>query len=165
MQHDPKVHTMDYDLVSKLGWFWIDCKFWTNCKKSNEENKLIICDQCDSTYHIHCLKPPLMEIPSTAWYCDSWDNCKGCRKKLVNKSKAAKFDVYRVWNKCYDAYQSEKYCKICERLFEENEMSICWDECDTWIHATCDSISKQQLDALQQSGAEYICPHCRAQNQ
>ena len=31
-EHDPKTHTMDFHLVSKIGWYCIDCKFWVNCK-------------------------------------------------------------------------------------------------------------------------------------
>lgn len=29
----------------------------------------IVCDCCDATYHLECLRPPLHEVPRTEWFC------------------------------------------------------------------------------------------------
>lgn len=63
-------HSFDCDLVKKIGWVCINCKQCIKCKKSDNESKLLICDKCDRTYHIYCLKPPLESIPTTVWVCE-----------------------------------------------------------------------------------------------
>ena len=33
------------------------------CGEKGEPEKQLMCDECDSAYHIYCLKPPLEAIP------------------------------------------------------------------------------------------------------
>ena len=35
-----------------------------------ETPNMLLCDGCDAAYHIHCLEPPLSEIPKADWYCE-----------------------------------------------------------------------------------------------
>jgi len=39
------------------------------CGHDNDYHLMILCDECDSEYHIHCLDPPLDSVPSGSWYC------------------------------------------------------------------------------------------------
>jgi len=39
------------------------------CFSKHDEKKLLLCDNCDSEYHIYCLNPRLKEIPKDTWYC------------------------------------------------------------------------------------------------
>ncbi|XP_045919764.1 chromodomain-helicase-DNA-binding protein 3 isoform X4 [Micropterus dolomieu] len=41
-------------------------EFCSVCKDGGE---LLCCDTCTSSYHIHCLNPPLPEIPNGEWLC------------------------------------------------------------------------------------------------
>ena len=34
-----------------------------NCGKGDAEEKMLLCDGCDDSYHTFCLMPPLSEIP------------------------------------------------------------------------------------------------------
>jgi PHD-finger len=43
---------------------------WEGCVECGEGGNLLICDGCDAEYHMMCTKPPLMEVPEGAWYCD-----------------------------------------------------------------------------------------------
>ena len=53
--------------------------------KHNKPDSTILCDLCDGEYHIHCLSPPLTEIPSFDWYCPT------CTETIANeKANAAK---------------------------------------------------------------------------
>uniref|UniRef100_A0A3Q2Z889 [histone H3]-trimethyl-L-lysine(4) demethylase n=1 Tax=Hippocampus comes TaxID=109280 RepID=A0A3Q2Z889_HIPCM len=39
------------------------------CHNGNEEDRLLLCDGCDDSYHIFCLIPPLHEVPKGDWRC------------------------------------------------------------------------------------------------
>ncbi|XP_046981983.1 E3 ubiquitin-protein ligase UHRF1-like [Schistocerca americana] len=70
------------------------------CGKKNEPSKQIMCDECDSPYHIWCLTPPLEEIPDVdEWFCP---DCKNDENEIVragHKLKASKKKENSVWVK------------------------------------------------------------------
>jgi len=39
------------------------------CFSKHEKQNTILCDMCDSEYHIFCLSPPLKSIPTDDWFC------------------------------------------------------------------------------------------------
>ena len=39
------------------------------CNRSDGEDRMLLCDRCDSGYHMECLDPPLNNIPSGDWFC------------------------------------------------------------------------------------------------
>lgn len=39
------------------------------CRVCKDGGELLCCDSCPSSYHIHCLNPPLPEIPNGEWIC------------------------------------------------------------------------------------------------
>uniref|UniRef100_A0AAV2MC76 DNA helicase n=1 Tax=Knipowitschia caucasica TaxID=637954 RepID=A0AAV2MC76_KNICA len=39
------------------------------CRMCKDGGELLCCDTCTSSYHIHCLNPPLPEIPNGEWIC------------------------------------------------------------------------------------------------
>ncbi|XP_069502400.1 chromodomain-helicase-DNA-binding protein 3 isoform X4 [Ambystoma mexicanum] len=39
------------------------------CRVCKDGGELLCCDSCISSYHIHCLNPPLPEIPNGEWLC------------------------------------------------------------------------------------------------
>uniref|UniRef100_A0A673MV13 Chromodomain-helicase-DNA-binding protein 3-like n=1 Tax=Sinocyclocheilus rhinocerous TaxID=307959 RepID=A0A673MV13_9TELE len=39
------------------------------CRVCKDGGELLCCDSCPSSYHIHCLNPPLPEIPNGEWLC------------------------------------------------------------------------------------------------
>ena len=48
-------------------------KVWSDegCSVCGEVGLLIICDGCNSNFHIECVKPPLTEVPKGNWFCDT----------------------------------------------------------------------------------------------
>lgn len=51
------------------------------CAGKEDEHNLLLCDECDSAYHIGCLNPPLTSIPEEDyWYCSE---CKNDENEIV----------------------------------------------------------------------------------
>lgn len=62
------------------------------CSKIKARKLLILCDGCDSPYHLACLKPPLVEVPSGDWFCPVCEHDKlvRCLVTKVNLIEAYK---------------------------------------------------------------------------
>nr|A8DZJ1.2 RecName: Full=Tyrosine-protein kinase BAZ1B; AltName: Full=Bromodomain adjacent to zinc finger domain protein 1B; AltName: Full=Williams syndrome transcription factor homolog [Xenopus laevis] len=39
------------------------------CRKKGEDDKLILCDECNKAFHLFCLRPVLFNIPDGEWLC------------------------------------------------------------------------------------------------
>lgn len=39
------------------------------CGSGTAEERLLLCDGCDDSYHIFCLIPPLHDVPKGDWRC------------------------------------------------------------------------------------------------
>ncbi|KAJ8402237.1 hypothetical protein AAFF_G00371020 [Aldrovandia affinis] len=39
------------------------------CRKKGEDDKLILCDECNKAFHLFCLRPALYSIPEGEWLC------------------------------------------------------------------------------------------------
>jgi hypothetical protein len=67
------------DLVLRGGrWQCIECKLCDVCDEAGDENKLLICDLCERSYHMYCLRPPLRQLPDGGWRCTTCVRCVAC---------------------------------------------------------------------------------------
>ncbi|XP_034940121.1 serine/arginine repetitive matrix protein 2 isoform X2 [Chelonus insularis] len=39
------------------------------CHQGDREDRLLLCDGCDSGYHLECLTPPMDQVPIEEWFC------------------------------------------------------------------------------------------------
>ena len=39
------------------------------CRLCKDGGELLCCDACPSSYHTHCLNPPLPDVPNGEWLC------------------------------------------------------------------------------------------------
>ncbi|GMR38872.1 hypothetical protein PMAYCL1PPCAC_09067, partial [Pristionchus mayeri] len=69
--------------TSKFGWQCIECKSCAICGTSDNDDKLLFCDDCDRGFHLYCLQPPLEQAPDDAW------SCHLCMKVFGAKAAAA----------------------------------------------------------------------------
>jgi len=46
------------------------------CNKAAPESKLLLCDMCNSGYHMHCLQPPVTAVPDGVWLCHDCVNVR-----------------------------------------------------------------------------------------
>uniref|UniRef100_A0A8C8CEY8 Lysine-specific demethylase 5A n=1 Tax=Oncorhynchus tshawytscha TaxID=74940 RepID=A0A8C8CEY8_ONCTS len=49
--------------------FRIDLYMCLMCGRGDEEDRLLLCDGCDDSYHTFCLIPPLQDVPKGDWRC------------------------------------------------------------------------------------------------
>lgn len=66
-----KVGSVDSNLtVDSCNW---DCRLpqvCLQCGESNPTPMLLTCDNCENTYHTHCLIPPLNDWPKGIFFCN-----------------------------------------------------------------------------------------------
>ena len=63
--------------VAKVWSDWytdIECEI---CNRSDAEDRMLLCDDCDCGFHMHCLRPILVSYPQGQW------SCKGCREQQM----------------------------------------------------------------------------------
>ncbi|XP_076002074.1 tyrosine-protein kinase BAZ1B [Genypterus blacodes] len=41
------------------------------CRKKDDDEKLILCDECNKAFHLFCLRPALYRIPDGEWLCQA----------------------------------------------------------------------------------------------
>lgn len=42
------------------------------CGDACDPARLLLCDDCDISYHTYCLDPPLLMVPKGSWKCKWW---------------------------------------------------------------------------------------------
>ncbi|KAK1150945.1 zinc finger protein ubi-d4 isoform X2 [Acipenser oxyrinchus oxyrinchus] len=55
--------------VKTYRWQCIECKCCNICGTSENDDKLLFCDDCDRGYHMYCLQPAMSEPPEGSWSC------------------------------------------------------------------------------------------------
>ena len=101
----------------------IVCK---SCGGSDEEQNLLLCDGCDVAVHIHCLDPPLTEIPEGDYFCSDCAQeflyCEKCgsgeagEKMVVCDGCDKSWHIYCLKNKLDKLPEgTEWYCDDCWR--------------------------------------------------
>ncbi|XP_029175754.1 E3 ubiquitin-protein ligase UHRF1-like [Nylanderia fulva] len=90
------------------------------CAGKQDENKLLLCDECNHAYHLGCLSPPLEAIPTEDyWYCPeckndeneivkAGDKLKKSKKKSKSEDKKPKKD----WGKGMACVGKTKICSL-----------------------------------------------------
>jgi len=67
-------------------WSWVD-----TCFVCHDVGELLMCDGgCEESYHLHCVDPPLLEIPPGEWWCPQCCPQKKKKKKNENKNENKK---------------------------------------------------------------------------
>lgn len=46
-------------------------EFCELCRSEEDEESILLCDECDKGYHMRCLDPPLTSVPKGDWICDA----------------------------------------------------------------------------------------------
>ncbi|TPX36268.1 hypothetical protein SmJEL517_g01663 [Synchytrium microbalum] len=65
------------DMIKSYPWQCADCRTCEACRSGQSEDLLFFCDSCLRGYHTFCVFPPLDEVPTGDWFCNT---CKGQRQ-------------------------------------------------------------------------------------
>ena len=85
----------------------------------------ILCEDCDVSYHIYCMKPPLQNVPTGPWKCKWCAQCSKCGSHSPGENSQW-FNNFTLCGPC----NSSKLCIICEENYEEDELIIKCNTCD-----------------------------------
>ncbi|XP_043469159.1 chromodomain-helicase-DNA-binding protein Mi-2 homolog isoform X2 [Leptopilina heterotoma] len=108
------------------------------CRVCKDGGELLCCDSCTSAYHIHCLNPPLSEIPDGDW------KCPRCSCPPIY-GKVQKILTWK-WKECTETPSEEpSTSKAAPKVHKTREYFVKWSEMSYWH---CDWISELQLDVF-----------------
>ena len=145
-------------IILQKGWRCLDCTVCEGCGKKHDEANLILCDDCDISYHIYCTDPPLEQVPDGAWKCKWCSVCQYCGTNTPGIN-CNWFDNYSTCGPCHSLQQ----CPLCEEGYEDGELIVTCSTCTRWCHAECDNIQNEE-EAEKCFEAGYMCQLCRPDN-
>lgn len=141
--------------ILQKGWRCLDCTVCEGCGEKNDESRLILCDDCDISFHIYCMEPPLDTVPQGTW------KCKWCA--ICYKCGASEPGLNSGWQNSFTECgpcASQANCPSCMEGYSDGELIIQCTTCDRWLHCLCDSI-KNEAEAEKCAEEGYICLLCR----
>ncbi|VDO04879.1 unnamed protein product [Rodentolepis nana] len=142
--------------IREKGWRCLDCTICEICGQANDEDKLILCDDCDISYHIFCLDPPLADVPKGSWKCNNCVYCHRCEKKTPGKN-CQWCESYTLCGPC----ASLDKCPVCTQPYHDMELLVKCSECNRTLHGSCDQIrTDDEADFVVDDG-RYACILCR----
>uniref|UniRef100_A0A8D0L8Z2 Bromodomain adjacent to zinc finger domain protein 1A n=1 Tax=Sphenodon punctatus TaxID=8508 RepID=A0A8D0L8Z2_SPHPU len=58
--------TLDRSVIWSKSILNARCKM---CRKKGDAESMVLCDSCDRSYHIYCIRPKLKAVPEGDWFC------------------------------------------------------------------------------------------------
>ena len=160
------------------------------CGERHDEARLLLCDECDISYHIYCMEPPLDYVPQGNCTCSfirfsiapekhfviflllNLGKCKWCAVCTVCGSSDP--GVNSSWLANYSLCgpcSSLRSCPVCSQSYSESDLIVQCGHCVRWLHGRCDRINTEAEAELcfssaddaegNGSGSGYNCPLCR----
>ncbi|XP_043932086.1 lysine-specific demethylase 5B [Protopterus annectens] len=80
------------------------------CGSGSDEDRLLLCDGCDDSYHTFCLIPPLQDVPKGDWRCPKC-LAQECRKPgdAFGFEQASRDYTLREFGEMADAFKSDYF--------------------------------------------------------
>uniref|UniRef100_A0A5F9DCF3 Lysine-specific demethylase 5B n=1 Tax=Oryctolagus cuniculus TaxID=9986 RepID=A0A5F9DCF3_RABIT len=80
------------------------------CGSGSDEDRLLLCDGCDDSYHTFCLIPPLHDVPKGDWRCPKC-LAQECSKpqEAFGFEQAARDYTLRTFGEMADAFKSDYF--------------------------------------------------------
>lgn len=134
-----KLHTLYGILENSISWERssesLRCSVCRRKQGVRNSTPMVVCDGCQNSYHLNCIRPPLSEIPQCVWLCPK------CTPKNVIRSQI--YSPYTEQNQSYASNPSqleedeqsdhEDLCHVCKA----DGMMILCDTCPLSFHFEC----------------------------
>lgn len=97
------------------------------CGSGGDEDRLLLCDGCDDSYHTFCLIPPLHDVPRGDWRCPK------CLAQVMGNSRNPPnlcFLLRNNYNKVDDKYKTEsgkKADESCCLTYSPHQHQTCFN--------------------------------------
>lgn len=91
-----------------------------HCRKCHKLGDLLCCDNCPSVFHLHCIDPPMSQIPNNEWICHI------CRAMNIEEIESVTVRKEILgWDR-----HGRKYWWLCQRLIVDEAMPVDQDDAD-----------------------------------
>uniref|UniRef100_A0A3B5A1W5 Tyrosine-protein kinase BAZ1B n=1 Tax=Stegastes partitus TaxID=144197 RepID=A0A3B5A1W5_9TELE len=112
------------------------------CRRKGDDEKLILCDECNKAFHLFCLRPALYRIPDGEW------RCPACQPTVARRGSRS-----RNYNQDTDEEESEE-----ESEEEESEEDEEYEEDNDYkaMGHSCDSQTGVRRQVLELERCEEI---------
>lgn len=139
--------------VVNRGWRCLDCTICEGCGEGKDESKLLLCEECDVSYHIYCLSPPLERIPHGPWRCHWCARCRRCNVRVTSGTELTREGLCTTCS-------SLRKCPKCSKTYNLGEKIIKCSSCARWYHGTCEDLYNDEM--LESASANKMrCSACR----
>ena len=142
-------------VILQKGWRCLDCTVCEGCGLKHDEANIILCDECDISYHIYCMSPPLESVPTGTWKCKWCAVCHQCGTSDPGVNSKW-YENYSLCGVCH----SLQVCLLCDDGYEDGDLIMNCATCKRWTHGECDSINSEE-DAEKCAQEGYTCRLCR----
>uniref|UniRef100_A0A4W3I937 [histone H3]-trimethyl-L-lysine(4) demethylase n=1 Tax=Callorhinchus milii TaxID=7868 RepID=A0A4W3I937_CALMI len=105
-----KSRVFEMQLEGGKGGSEVDLYVCLVCGQGNEEDRLLLCDGCDDSYHTFCLLPPLNDVPKGDWRCPKC-LAQECSKpqEAFGFEQAPRDYTLRAFGEMADAFKSDYF--------------------------------------------------------
>ena len=74
------------------------------CKRDDNDESMLLCDNCDAGYHMQCLTPPLYVVPPGEWFCPHCGPAEVSMTTIFRCSIKHPAPLHRNANACLGAH-------------------------------------------------------------
>ncbi|XP_052398391.1 histone-lysine N-methyltransferase 2C isoform X6 [Carassius gibelio] len=142
-------------VVLSKGWRCLECTVCEACGQASDPGRLLLCDDCDISYHTYCLDPPLQNVPKGSWKCKWCVLCTHCGATSPGQG----CEWQNNYTQCGPC-ASLTVCPACARSYREEELILQCRQCDRWVHASCQGLnSDEEVESASDEG--FDCSLCR----
>uniref|UniRef100_A0A7N6BIZ2 Tyrosine-protein kinase BAZ1B n=1 Tax=Anabas testudineus TaxID=64144 RepID=A0A7N6BIZ2_ANATE len=124
------------------------------CRRKGDDEKLILCDECNKAFHLFCLRPALYRIPAGEWLCPA---CQPTVARRGSRSRNYNQDT----DEDEDEEESEDESEEDEDDEEENDYKAMGHSCEL-VSKSSKSKSKKPSSSSSQSSKQRAGPNSPA---
>uniref|UniRef100_A0A8C8C0M5 [histone H3]-trimethyl-L-lysine(4) demethylase n=1 Tax=Oncorhynchus tshawytscha TaxID=74940 RepID=A0A8C8C0M5_ONCTS len=109
-EHEEPITSDKENMLTKKNDPTVDQYMCLVCGSGSEEDRLLLCDGCDDSYHTFCLIPPLHDVPKGDWRCPKCLAQECCKPQVAFGFEQAGRDYsLRTFGDMADSFKSDYF--------------------------------------------------------